>query len=133
MYASLEKQLYKNPKNSNELLTGFFRIGKTDGNTTMFSYAWSSGINYAGLFSSREQGVFGLAILQAVNSSNFRQEELSEGVNTKHSEYGIEITYQDYIIPGVLLQPDIQYIFNPGGNPAAKNALVLGLRTEIFF
>ncbi len=133
MYVTLEKQLYINPKNSNESLTGFFRIGKTDGNTTIFSYAWSGGINYAGLFPSREYGVFGLAALQAVNSNKYLQEELSEGINLKHRESGIELTYQDYIIPGVLLQPDIQYIFNPSGNPAAKNALILGLRTEIFF
>jgi porin len=133
VYALLEKELYKNPENPNESLTGFIRAGKTYGSTTTFDYAWSGGINYAGLFSSREHGVLGLAILQAANSSNLIQQEFSNGVNLKSRESGIEITYQDYIIPGLLIQPDIQYIFNPSGNPTAKNALVLGLRTKFFF
>ncbi len=133
VYTILEKQLFKNSKNSYESLTAFFRIGKTDGNTSRFSYAWSSGINYSGLFPSREQGVLGFAIMQAVNSNKFRQFELINDIKTKHSEYAVELTYQDYIMPGVSLQPDIQYIINPSGNPSAKNALVFGLRTELFF
>ena len=59
----------------------------------------------------------------------------------RHSETFIEATYQYQATPWLQLQPDIQYVFNPGGgipNPNApgqtvKNELVLGLRTDILF
>ena len=53
----------------------------------------------------------------------------------------LELTYQYEVMPWWQLQPDIQYVFNPGGGIANANAplkrvgneLVLGLRTNIQF
>lgn len=132
IYGMAQKQLYNS---SGKTLTGFLRIGKTDANTERFTYTWSTGINYEGLFPSRNKGIVGLAFQQAVNSKKFRQDQSNEGVKIPHSEYGIELLYQDHIWPGVMLQPDLQYILNPSsGNPrVASHALVVGLRTEISF
>lgn len=60
---------------------------------------------------------------------------------TRHSETFIELTYQYEVTPWLTLQPDAQYVFNPGAgiaNPSdpghtVKNELVLGLRTTILF
>jgi porin len=57
-----------------------------------------------------------------------------------HETY-VEVTYQYQVHPWWQLQPDIQYIFNPGGGIAnsldptkrVANELVLGLRTNILF
>ena len=58
----------------------------------------------------------------------------------RSSEAVLEATYQAVLGPGVTVQPDIQYIFRPGGgiaNPRApdagriRNAAVFGLRTTI--
>jgi porin len=59
----------------------------------------------------------------------------------RSSEQFIEVTYQCQIAPWWVVQPDLQYIVNPGGgianptNPATKlgNELVLGLRTIVTF
>jgi porin len=53
----------------------------------------------------------------------------------------VEISYQYQVTPWWHLQPDLQYVFNPGGgvvnpdNPSQKigNELILGLRTTILF
>ncbi len=53
----------------------------------------------------------------------------------------LEVTYQYQATPWWQLQPDLQYVFNPGGGVANPNApnqqvgneLVLGLRTNILF
>ena len=46
----------------------------------------------------------------------------------------IEICYTFEIKPGWSLQPDFQYIFQPGGNVAGdSDATVLGARTSISF
>ena len=57
------------------------------------------------------------------------------------SETVIELTYQLQLAPWWQLQPDFQYVVNPGGgvpNPNAPgqrigNAAILGLRTTITF
>jgi porin len=53
----------------------------------------------------------------------------------------LELTYQIQLMPGWQVQPDLQYIINPGGgipNPLLppnriKNALIGGVRTTINF
>ena len=62
-------------------------------------------------------------------------------VPTRGSETFVEVTYQYQVTPWWQLQPDFQYVFNPGGGIANPNAptqrvgneLVLGLRTNILF
>jgi porin len=45
----------------------------------------------------------------------------------------IEATYRAPVSAWVTLQPDLQYIINPGGQRAASNALILGMRAEVGF
>ncbi len=57
------------------------------------------------------------------------------------SETFVELTYQYQVHPWWQLQPDLQYVFNPGGgladpvSPQRKigSEFVLGLRTNILF
>jgi porin len=59
----------------------------------------------------------------------------------RHTETYVETTYQYQLRPWWQLQPDVQYVFNPGGgivnpnqpNRRVGNELVLGLRTNILF
>ena len=52
----------------------------------------------------------------------------------------IELSYKAAILPGWTVQPDLQYVINPGQNvggsdrpEAVPNALILGLRTTLTF
>jgi porin len=59
----------------------------------------------------------------------------------RHNETFLEATYQYQLTPWCQIQPDVQYVFNPGGgivnpnNPTEKikNEAVLGVRTNITF
>jgi porin len=59
----------------------------------------------------------------------------------QRSETFIEVTYQYTVTPWLQVQPDIQYVFNPGGGIANPNSptervaneFVLGVRTAILF
>jgi porin len=59
----------------------------------------------------------------------------------RHNETVLEATYQYQALPWWQIQPDVQYVFNPGAgivNPDVptqkiKNELVVGLRTNITF
>jgi porin len=133
IYTMIEKQITTVPGKPNNGIIAFLRAGKTDANTSQFSYAWTGGFSYKGIFPSREKGTLAIGWLQAFNSPKFRQSQQNLGINIPRSEYGVEITYQDFLKPWMSLQPDIQYIFNPCGAVGAKNALILGIRTEINF
>ena len=59
----------------------------------------------------------------------------------RHSETYIEATYQYQVHPWWQIQPDLQYVFSPGGgganpnlpNEKIKNELVVGVRTNVLF
>jgi carbohydrate-selective porin OprB len=48
-------------------------------------------------------------------------------------EIAIEAAYRAEILPGLILQPDLQYIINPSMDPKLDNALQVGLRLEMSF
>jgi porin len=62
-------------------------------------------------------------------------------VPTRSSESFLELTYQAQVAPWWIVQPDMQYVFRPGGGVAnplvpfqrVKDEFVLGVRTNITF
>lgn len=50
------------------------------------------------------------------------------GVMTTSHETALELTYERPVAPWLTLQPDLQYVFNPGGVEPRKNAFVIALR-----
>jgi porin len=58
----------------------------------------------------------------------------------RSSETFVEVTYQYAVAPWLMLQPDFQYVFNPGGGVAnaagtarVQDEAVIGVRTNILF
>jgi porin len=49
------------------------------------------------------------------------------------SETVLELTYTLALTPWLTVQPDIQYVINPGGRSSVKNALVIGAQISITF
>lgn len=45
----------------------------------------------------------------------------------------IELSYQCQVTPWLIVQPDVQYIINPGGTQDLDNALVVGGRASVTF
>ena len=86
---------------------------------------------------------FGVAQVSANAAALDRDTAFFTGVPipVRGTETFIEVTYQFYVAPWWILQPDVQYVFMPGGglqNPSDPpkrigNEVVLGLRTTITF
>jgi carbohydrate-selective porin OprB len=45
----------------------------------------------------------------------------------------LEFNYGCTVRPGLLVQPGLQYLVNPGGNKAVPNALALGVNVVFNF
>jgi porin len=108
--------------------SGFFRGGLSDGDTGPAKGGWQLGGLLSHPFAARPDGQFSFGVDQAMLGDKFRLASAAGGLPPKASETHFEITYADQLTKHVLIQPDLQYILDPGGDGAAKNELVFLLR-----
>jgi porin len=112
-------------------LTLFARYGFTDGRTSTLGYSVSAGLSFRGPFAGRENDTFGLAATRAHADPQGRLQLLSEaGVPlSSNNETVVELTYQAQALPGLVVQPLIQRIFNPGFY--LPDSTVAGVRLQL--
>ncbi len=114
-------------------LSGFVRAGVADTDVNQIGTYLGAGFVYAGLLPGREPDRIGLAVAHARNGAGFLDYRSSQGHQQDGAETAIELTYSAQLMDWLSLQPDVQYIINPGTDPALGNALMLSLRSTISF
>jgi porin len=149
LYLILDKMLWQPPKATSQGLGGFLRIGAAPGNQNLIDLEVDAGVTYKGLLPGRQLDVLGVAVAYARIGGAARSlasdQSMFTGIEQPARDYEsvLEVTYQVNIAPWWNLQPDLQFLFHPGGNVAAPltlllarpipNALVVGLRSAITF
>jgi porin len=110
----------------------FCRVGFMPPELGFVSRYVDAGFNYNGLFEGRNEDIFGVGI---THSGISREANRMNGQGGSHytSETLIEVTYAAKLFPWLTLQPDFQYIVNPGATFSARNATVIGLRSTLTF
>ena len=108
----------------------FTQIGVSPKDRSINSLYWALGINFYGPFVKRAEDVFGIAVANALMSSY--SVDMSKGVMDK-SEIAIECFYKLKLTENISLQPEVQYIINPGVDSSLNNAFVGLIRTYISF
>lgn len=121
------------PADGVRLLRAFARIGASDADTTPFAGGAQAGLNLARPFASRESASFGIGVHYGALSSDARFLAEQDGLRPSRGEFGIEITYADQLTPWLSVQPDVQVLFNPGGDRDTPVTLVAGLRLSLSF
>jgi len=79
----------------------------------------------------RPDDTAGLGIAYARNGDPFLRFRRLEGYAMDEAETVVELTYRAELGSVLLLQPNLQWIQNPGMNPEVNDALVLGLRLHV--
>lgn len=128
-YGFVEKTLYAPDDSGDRHIDGFVRMAGTSGTTSQVDYNYAAGVLYAGPFASRTGDAAGFAVHGAHNSTPFRR----ANAPVDATEWGVETFYSAAVTPYAFLQPDIQFVHNPGANPAMSDAWVLGLRSIVNF
>lgn len=110
-----------------------------DPETTQFGYFASGGWLLQGTFGHWNDDFLAMALAYVRTNSRLTQFQEdrdtirpgSVGIQT----YGsiLEIDYGARITPWFLIQPNLQYLINPGGAGKIPNALVLGIHTDVTF
>ena len=125
-YLRGERQLKAEPNEPGQGLSGFFRLGIADGSINPFNHFASAGLNYTGLFDGRDGDQLGFAAAAALTSKEYRLTSTQA-----KSETVFELTYRASVADWLTIQPNVQYVLNPGADPTRHNALAFGLRTEL--
>lgn len=128
-YLNFEQLLYREGPGDLQGLGLFGRWGISDGDVNPVRHFWSLGLQYMGAIPGRDLDALGLGLYQAIASSTFR-EEIDPNAD---DELGLEIYYRWEALPWLALTPGFQYLVNPGGTSANRNAVVLALRGRIRF
>lgn len=108
-------------------LTAFVQLGLGDGRVNQVAGYLGAGLTLDGPFRHRAEDLVGLAVAAARNGSHFIRAQAPLGA-VAPGETAIELTYVAQLASWLTVQPDLQYVIDPGGTRATPNALVPGLR-----
>jgi len=145
-YAMIDQGVWKPTPDSARVLSVFLRGLTAPTNQNVVDFSLNGGITLTAPFEGRDNDTLGIGFGYAHVSSrahDFDQDVARLNGNAtlaRTDETFIEATYQAQITPWLQLQPDVQYVINPGAgvaNPTTGkklgNELVLGVRSNITF
>jgi porin len=110
------------------------------GNRNQAEVFVDTGLTYKGPF-GRDNDTVGIGAGWLKISGTLSAADKAAGLPPQTAETVIELTYQAQVAPWWVVQPDFQYVFNPGGGIAnpdrpdrrVGDAAILGVRTTITF
>jgi porin len=148
MYAVMDQTLWVDANEPDRTLTAFIRpMGTPLGNRNLIDFSLNAGIVMHEPILHRDDDTFGIGVGYAHVSARAaaldRDTAFFTGafVPVRGGETYVEATYQYQVTPWLQLQPDFQYVIDPGAgiaNPTAPmrrvgDEAVIGLRTTILF
>ncbi len=128
LYASLEGSL---GAFGDSALTGFLRAGASDGRTTSYLGGWQAGVLASPAFAGRPDSAFSVGVNQGLINSRERANARDLGGTPSNGESALEITYADKIGENLTLQPDLQFIHNPGADTERDAVVVATMRATL--
>jgi porin len=147
-YATADQMIWVDATESDRNVNVFGRVlWAPQADRNLLTFSMNAGLTMHEPFMHRDDDTFAIGMGYAKVSSaaaglDKATANYSGGfVPVRGGETYLEVSYQYEVTPWWQLQPDLQYVFNPGGglaNPNAPNQrvgneLVLGLRTNILF
>jgi porin len=148
LYAVADQMVWRSSKDPNRTLSVFARaMGTPLADRNLIDVSLNAGLVLRDPFTYRTDDSFGLGVGYAHVSRQVAayDQDVAQTTGTfdppQSGETYVEATYQYQVTPWLQLQPDVQYVFNPGGgvpDPSdptqrVKDELVVGARTNILF
>jgi len=121
-YAALQQMVYKSGSEDEGLTLWATATLAPDEDINTFPWFLSGGLLYEGLIPGRGEDV---AAFGAAYGS------LSSELEGQDFEIVLEWTYACQVFPWLVLQPDLQWIINPGGTGDIPDALVAGVQISL--
>jgi porin len=148
VYAVADQLIWVDPREGDRTINLFVRLlGAPQANRNAVTFSANAGVTFHEPFLHRDSDTFAIGMgfgkISGASAALDKATAFYTGtyVPIRGSETYLEMTYQYQVTPWLQVQPDIQYVFTPGGgladpnNPGhvIGNELVLGVRTNILF
>jgi porin len=114
-------------------------LASPDQSISQMPYFFTAALVTRGIFPSRPRDIIGLGVVYGHFSNdlqNFqrRAQQLDPTVGVQLHETVVELTYRLALLKSALyIQPDLQYVFRPGGTGRISDVLVLGAQVAVNF
>lgn len=102
-------------------------------NISKLPFQVNSGIVYKGLVPARDQDITMLGFVYGNFSDDYAGTVAASGAGTPSYEIALEAGYRIQVTKFAYIQPNVQWIINPGGTGNIPNALVLGAQMNVTF
>lgn len=137
IYAVIDQQIYRPPGAAkDDGVSVYARVSASPSDRSAIDFYVDGGVVVSGLVPHRHDDKFGLGFIYS-HYSDLRGELTStQGMLTgppvfpQDFEANVELSYLYQVIAGWTLQPDLQYVWHPSGQPDI-HAVVVGIRTAL--
>jgi len=150
IYAVVDQMVWRPSEDSPRALGVFARLMGAPGDRNLISFSVNAGVTLKAPLPGRDDDTLGIGFGVAKVSNaqrgfdaDFAALQCVPGTTCpiQSSETFLELTYQIQVAPWWQIQPDFQFVFNPGGglqnpsNPTTKigNEAVFGIRSTVTF
>jgi porin len=111
--------------------TAFLRMGVANGHINAYDQYHALGIVWHDAVLPGIQDAVGIALATTRASDDYCTLRGRSGLATDRHEYNLELTWRIPVTEYLPIQPDLQYVINPGNEPGRDDALAIGLRLEM--
>jgi porin len=118
---------------SNQGLGWFGRIAFGPQDRNFVGFYFESGLVYTGLIPTRDEDQVGVGFVYAQLTNGARRTLELDGSRGVGAEMVLELTYKAILTPWLYIQPDAQFVINPGATQDLANAFVIGGRVSVNF
>lgn len=130
-YGVLDQLVWREAED--EGLGVFVRSGFTPPDRNVVDFFFDTGLTCRGLIPGRGNDTTGAALGLASTTGGRQGLLQAQGGTSADCEIVVEATHQCMLAPFLVLQPDLQWIIQPGASAALPNALVVGGRIALVF
>jgi porin len=141
LYGVADQTVWQSAADSSRSLNLFARIMGAPENQNLIDFSFNGGITLTAPLAGRDNDQAGIDFGLGKVSSRAAGLDRDGGVTARGTEGLVELTYQAQVTPWLTLQPDIQYVVNPGAGlqdladqtQNLRNEFVAGARVNLTF
>jgi porin len=131
LYGVVDQTIWQSKTDSSRNLNVFGRLMGAPSDQNLVSLSFNGGVTLAAPVPGRDNDSAGIDFGLGKVSDRAADADLDAGLKPRGTEELIELTYQAQITPWLIAQPDLQYIWTPGGGIQDPNAPSHSLRNEL--
>lgn len=133
VYIHADQMIYREKDTKDEGLTPLAVVTLGPDSINKFPFFIMGGLVYKGLIPTRDNDTTAFEVMYSKYSDKIKESQQSVGSSPQKYEMVLEFTHKVMITKWMYMQPDLQYIIQPGGTGNIDDALVIGFQFGLTF